>query len=152
MKRVFLLLTFLLFAPPATRAAETQPITFYLQLVRGNNEDKAPVPEARPIGAKLSKKLRAVFKWQYFWELKRDSVCLKAGEKTRRRMSSEREVEVERVNAGQTVVRIYRNGRLTLIEKQTAGAQCTVVGGEKGGDESWFIVVRRDQPVPPEKP
>ncbi len=132
-------------------AVEDPPVTFYLQQVRGNDLPTPPIPGAKPIGPKLSKQLRSVFKWEHFWELKRDSITLKAGEKARKRMSAEREVEIERLDAKKVEIRIYRDGKLRRTATQRVDTRFAIFGGEKGPDQSWFMVVRRDEPQVPEK-
>jgi hypothetical protein len=150
MKTVVCLLTCLLgFCPLVALSAQEKPITCQLQLIRGNDDAKPPTPDAKPVGPVLDKKLRAIFKWQHFWELKRETVNLKTGEKVRRRMSAEREVEVERTTAAQTTIRVFRDGKLVVVQKQAAEAPCTVIGGDKDGNQSWFIVMRRDEPQTP---
>jgi len=96
MKRLVLLLAFLFTGLGGARAAAEPAMTFHLQLVHGNDQPTAPTPEAKSIGPKLSKQLRSVFKWEHYWELKRDSVTLKAGEKARKRMSAERKARTSR--------------------------------------------------------
>ena len=151
MKRLVLLLAFLFTGLGGARAAAEPAMTFHLQLVHGNDQPTAPTPEAKSIGPKLSKQLRSVFKWEHYWELKRDSVTLKAGEKARKRMSAEREVEIERFSAKIVEIRVYRDGKLHRTTSQLAATPFAIFGGEKGPDQSWFIVVRRDEPQPPEK-
>lgn len=92
-----------------------------------------------------------MFKWEHFWELKRDSLVLKAGEKVRKRMSAEREVEIERIGAKKMKIWIYHNGKLRRTVSQSVATRFAILGGEKGPDQSWFIVVRRDEPQAPEK-
>jgi hypothetical protein len=150
MKAVICLLTCVLgFCPVSAFSAQEKPIACYLQLIRGNDDTKPPTPDAKPVGPVLDRKLRAIFKWQHFWELKREKVSLKTGEKIRKRMSAEREVELERTSASQTTIRVFRDGKLTVVEKQAAEAPFSVVGGDKEGDQSWFIVVRRGEPQAP---
>jgi hypothetical protein len=142
----WLLLALLPLGTEAVAAAAANETTFYLQLVRGNNEDKPPAPEAKPVGPVLSKRLGAVFKWKGFWEIKRDAVVVKPGGSVRRRMSAEREIEIELLKTGEVEVRVYRNGTQTRALRQPLDGQMLIVGGDKGENQSWFIVVRRDEP------
>lgn len=146
MKRIAFLLAFLLVGLGFATAADEPAVTFYLQLVRGNDSAAPPAPDARPLGPKLSGCLRSIFKWEHYWELKRDAVTLPPGGKIRRRMSADREIEVERLDAEKAVVRIYCEGRPTRVATQNVKTRFAVIGGEKGQDQSWFIVVRRDEP------
>src|ERR1019366_635533 len=102
---------------------------------------------ARPIGPKLSERLHSVFKWKRYWELNRDSVVVRPGQKVRTRLSPEREVEIELVGSRRMSARIYVNGKLTRSRTQPAEGAFYVAGGDKGEAQSWFIVVRRDRPL-----
>jgi hypothetical protein len=147
MKR-YLLLLYVLLAGLATYAADSpgSEMTFYLQVVHGNNTNQPPGPEAKPIGPKLSKTLHSIFKWDYYWEVKRDSIALKPGGKTRKRMTAEREIEIMLISATQMEIRMYRNGKVTRIQKQSTETRFFVLGGEDGENQAWFIIVRRDEP------
>jgi hypothetical protein len=151
MKRLLVLLALLLVVPGCQPARDDPGLTFYLQLIRGNDQDTPPTADAKAIGPKLDEKLRSVFKWKRYWELERDSVVVKPGQKARKRMSPEREVEIELWDSGRMAVRIYLNGRLTRSRTQPTGAAFYVASGDKGEAQSWFIVVRRDRPLDSEK-
>ena len=151
MKRLLLIWSFLCAAIPVLAAdassnAPSKEITFYLQVVRGNNTNTPPRPEAKPIGPKLSKALRSIFKWDYYWEMKRDTVAVKPGGKVRKQMTTTREVEVLLLNATQMEIRMYRNGKMTRVQKQSVDTRFFVVGGDDGENQAWFIIVRRDEP------
>ena len=147
MKRLLVILALLLVGAGCQPARDKSGLTFYLQTIHGNDEDRPPTPEARPIGAKLSHRLRSVWKWKHYWELKRDSALVKPGQRVRKRMSPEREVELELADARSVTARIYLNGRLTRSRTQPAEGAFYIAGGDAGQDESWFIVVRRDRPL-----
>jgi hypothetical protein len=151
MKRLLILFALLLTGPGCQPTTEAPGLTFYLQLVRGNDQDAPPTTDAKPVGPKLSERLRSVCKWKRYWELKSDSVVVKPGQKVRKRMSPEREVEVELLDSRSIAARIYLNGELTRSRTQPAEAAFFIAGGDKGENQSWFIVVRRDRPLDPEK-
>jgi len=149
--RAWLFLLALLFIGMARAAAAEDPgMTFYLQLVRGNDEDRPPARGAKPIGPELSQRLHAVFRWKHYWELKRDQVVLKSGAKVRRQMTAEREVEIQRLNQEQVEIRVYREGKVARIERHSTRTQFILIGGDKEENQCWFIVVRRDKP--PDQP
>ncbi len=149
MPRIFLLLLFVSLACGLARGGEPTHLTLYLQLVRGSDEAAPPTPQARLIGPKLSERLHAVFKWKNYWEIKRDSMTLKAGEKLRKRMSAEREVEAELLDSREITVRIYRNGKPTSNVRQSVEHRFIIAGGANEGGQSWFIVVRQTPPPDP---
>src|SRR5947208_8413773 len=106
MKKLILLGALLVLAGCQREAS--QPATkVYVQLIRGNNDQSPPETAARPVGLKLESKLRSVFRWQNYWEMKREEVLLDAGQKVRKRLSPEREVELELKHGGRLAVCAY---------------------------------------------
>jgi len=146
MKRFLVSLSLLLAVTVPGMAAQAPGLTFYLQLIRGNDQGDPPTESAKPIGPILSKKLNSVFKWKDYWELKRECVVLKEGGKVRKRLSPEHEVEIELPNPDTFTFRIFLNGRLTRTRIQPVRDAFCIAGGNAGANQSWFIVVRRDEP------
>lgn len=125
---------------------EIARLTYYVQLVRGNNEAKAPEPGAHRIGPKLAKKLRPVFKWESYWEIKRQSVEIEPGKKSRVRLSTEREIEIDLTDAAHRTVIAFQSGKPVSRTKRPIGEGMTIIGGDRNTNSVWFIVVRRDKP------
>src|SRR5688572_28732280 len=75
--------------------ADSEKLTYNVQLIRGDNETHVPEPDAHRVGPKLSQKLRPVFKWENYWEIKRQKVEINPGKKARIRLNKEREVEID---------------------------------------------------------
>lgn len=149
MKQLLILLVPVLWLSGCHSSAKDPAATFYLQLVRGSDIDKAPTSDSKPIGQKLRKKLQCAFKWKHYWEIKRDTVTVPLGHKVRQNMGSDQAVELELLSAEKVAVRIYSGGQLLRCREQpTTGAFC-ISGGHSGENQSWFIVVRRDQPDAP---
>src|SRR5262249_15600265 len=140
--RLSLLLTLI----AGASAAQGSGLTFYLQLVRGNDQNQPPTDYAKPIGPILNRKLRAVFKWKNYWELNRNCIAIKQGERIRKRLSNEHEVEIELPEPDKLTIRVFLNGRLSRTRTQPVHDAFCVTGGNEGNDQSWFIVVRRDAP------
>jgi len=147
MKQLLVLFAILLVCVDGQLATAADDRSFYLQLIRGNDQDKPPTPNAKPVGPKLHAKLHSVCKWKYYWELKRVIVVVKTGQKVRMRMSLEREVEVELWDSHRMAARIFLNNKLVQSRTQPAEAAFCITGGDKGENQSWFIVVRRDKPL-----
>ncbi|MGO9204406.1 MAG: hypothetical protein ACLQM8_28125 [Limisphaerales bacterium] len=147
MKPLLVTLALILAGPGCQPAMDKPGLTFYLQMICGNDRDTRPTPDARPVGPRLNERLRSVWKWKHYWEIKRDSVVVKPGQRVRKRMSAEREVEIELRDLQRMTARIYFNGRLTRSRSQPAEGAFYIHGGDEGQDQSWFIVVRRDRPA-----
>jgi len=121
--------------------------TFYVQLVRGSDEDMKPSDSAKRVGPKLQKKLASVFKWKSYWEVERESVLLQLGRKTRKTLALGREIEMELPDAQTLSIWVYLNNRLTRSRRQPAEGAFYVTGDNDGAAGSWFIVVRGDHPA-----
>ncbi len=137
---------FLLLAGCQPAKNDGAPLKYYVQLVRGNDKDTPPSPDARVIGPKLSQHFHTVFRWQSYWEIHREEVELKAGEKKRVRLSNEREAEIDLTQAGIRRVIAFENGETISSTSQSIGDAMSIVGGDRDAKSVWFIVVRRDPP------
>jgi len=142
--RLVLVLLLLAFCD-TVRAAE-ESVTYYIQAIRGTDSDQPPTPEAKAIGPKLSGKLVPVFRFKSYWEVKRLKVNLIQGKSERVKLPDGLEVEIDRAKEDKREVRLYRDGKLTRKLTQPANKTMTIIGGMSGSDNSWFVVVRRDQP------
>ncbi len=131
----------------ATWGADNAKTTYYIQLVRGNNDTKAPAAENKRIGVKLSERLHAIFGWRSYWEIGRSEVSLAPPEKRRIRLNPERSVEIDLATPGKRKVTAFHNGRPVTTTTQPAGKTWTVIGGDRGATSAWFIVVRKDKPT-----
>jgi len=127
-------------------ADDAQKITFYVQLVRGSDSEKPDDPAWKPVGAKLDSKLRAVFRWKNYWEVKREAVTLSKDKVARRRLTRDREVEIRLLDPPNTQIRLFNRGALTRCSHQPIGEHMSILGGESKTGECWFVVVRRDKP------
>jgi hypothetical protein len=144
-KQFGLLLLILLALPCLAVGADKSGITLYVQLFRGTDNDQPPAAEARLADREILRRLQ-MFKWKNYWEIKRRTVLLGDGGKTRQRMSAEREVEIAQTSPREMTVSIYANGQLTRRRVQSLDTRFYIAGGDKDEAQSWFIVVRRDKP------
>jgi hypothetical protein len=147
MRRTILAVLFVAFILNGTPPAEHQSNTFYIQLVRGNNEDAPPEPGSRPVGIKVARHLRSALNWNNYWEIKRCQVAVCSGKVARVCLSKGREVEIDLTKGKCRKVTAFENGRVVQRMSRPAGEGMTLIGGERDGASAWFIVVRRDPPV-----
>ena len=146
MKNVLVLFVLIACGCLANAPAADQGVTFHIQLIRGTQESKPADPAWKPIGEKLSKRLEPVFRWKHYWEVTRQSVAVHAGKVTKVTISPERVVEIELIGAKQRELRLFQNGELRRRMRGALDAKMSILGGDREGGESWFVVVRRDQP------
>ena len=130
----------------AAPAADNAKVTYYVHLVRGSNGEKPPL-EAKPIGEKLSKRLRPVFNWQSYWEINRQRIELAQGQKAKVRLSKEREAEIDLMHPGKRIITAYEAGKPVSRITRPIGEGMTIMGGNRDSKSVWFIIVRRDNPA-----
>src|SRR6266699_3553479 len=92
---------------PTVWAADAEKVPFSVQLVRGSDSDKPDDPAWKRVEAELDKYLRAVFRWKYYWEVKRDSVSLLPDKVARLHLTGEREVELKLFDPPNTQIRLF---------------------------------------------
>ena len=140
------LLVLLLLGASAARGADAVPLTFYLQVVCGTDAEAPPTAKARLVGPKLDQRLHDVFRWKNYWETQRETVTLKPGGAVRRRISAQREVEIAWPTDRKMTVSLYTSGRLTRKRDQSIDSAFYIAGGDFNSTESWFVILRRDNP------
>ena len=151
LQRLFGVVLLALTAMYLASAAEPEKMTYYVQLIRGNNDDKPPVPGAKRIGLKLANNFRPIFKWESYWEINRQRIELAHGQKSRLKLSKEREVEIDLTEAGKRKVTVYSDGREVSRATRLSDEAMTIIGGDRDTNSVWFIVVRRDEPTDGDK-
>src|SRR6266446_7826882 len=114
----------------AIRAGDAQKVTFYVQLIRGSDSDKPDDPACKPVGAKLGKTLRGVFRWKNYCEVKRETVTLAKDKVARLHLTREREVELKLLDPPNTQIRLYHKGQLTRCSHQPINEHMCVLGGD----------------------
>lgn len=152
MKRWLCLLLLVAVGLPVSFGADTEKATYYVQLIRGSNEDEPPEPGSKRIGPKLSAALRPVFQWKSYWEVKRQQVALANGQKSTVRLSPQREVMIDLTDPAKRQVTVFEAGRPVSRAIRPSGEAMTIIGGDRDKGSAWFIVVRRDKPTVQESP
>ncbi len=127
-------------------AVESQSTTYYVQLIRGTDQQRPTEETWRPVGPKLSHRLSPVFRWKNYYEVNCQPLSVERGKISRTRLSSDRQVEVEFLNASEVEIRLYLKGKLMETSRHLVHTRMIIMGGERTKDESWFVVVRRDKP------
>lgn len=139
-------LALFLAAPLWVTAAEEKPLIFYVQLIRGGNEEKPPEAKAKPVGPKLSQLLTPVFRWKHYWEVSEHEVKVSPGKVTKLPLKV-RDLEIQLLPEDQLELRLYQKGKLVRTSRQKLkSASIEVMGGSPNDDNAWFVVVRKDKP------
>ena len=134
-------------------SAKDLSIVCHVQLVLGTNQEKASEAKYRAIGPKLSGQLSSVFQWKNYWEVNHQMVMVQNGKADRVRLSKDCEVEIKVIPATAAAtnavreIRLFRKGALICKSKREIGSmKMSILGGDSKDGNSWFVVVRRDEP------
>jgi len=127
---------------------ESEKIAYYVQLIRGSDQEQSPVANARKITPKLAGAFRSVFKWRTYWEISSRRVDLESGRATRIRLNPEREVEIDLSAPGRRAVTAFLNGKMVQRTVCPRSENRTLIGGDRDGNSAWFIIVSRYKPEP----
>jgi len=125
---------------------QDQPITYYVQLIRGTDSEKPPAPESKRVGPKLKETFGSVFRWKHYWEMSRREIAVSGGQRKLVNLNKERSVEIDLADSNRTKVTAFRNGKAMDRTVKPRGQGMTLIGGDRDSDSIWFIVVRRDKP------
>jgi hypothetical protein len=144
MNRVGLALVFLLLAIAGARATDRH--TVYVQVIWGTDKERPAGTTYPAIGPKLSAKLSPVFRWKHYWETERKKVQLDPSKVTKVALTNHRALEIERFKSGETEVRLFRRTGLVTKNRQPSPERMFILGGEDSTRDSFFVVVRPDEP------
>ena len=128
-------------------AAAVESSVLYVQVIRGSDQERPVGASYHEVGPKLSAKLSPVFRWKHYWETERKKVQLDAGKITKVALANQRSLEIERLKSGDLEVRLFRRTGLVTKTRQACDGRMAILGGEESGKESFFVVVRSDEPV-----
>ena len=144
MNRVGPLVLLLLLATIPVHAAE-QP-TLYVQVIWGTDQDKPAGSQYREVGPKLRAKLGPVFRWKHYWETERKKTHVDLAKVTKLQLSNHRTLEIEKLKSGEMEVRLFRRTGLITKSRQPLNGRMHILGGEDSTKDSFFVVVRPDEP------
>ena len=127
-------------------AAAEKPLTYYVQLVRCNDQNQAPEPGSKRVGPKLAGKFQCVFRCASYWEISQDKLEVPSNGHVRAHLRNGREVEIDLTQQGKRRISTFHKGRLIDRSVEPASENMTLIGGDRDQTSHWFIVVRRDKP------
>jgi hypothetical protein len=122
---------------------------YHIQVIWGTDEEKPAGTNYRQVGPKLGAKLSPVFRWKHYWETERRKVNLESGKVAKVRLANQRSIEIEQVNGDALEIRLYRISGLVTKTRQARTAKMAILGGENHSKDSFFVVVRTDEPTYP---
>lgn len=126
--------------------AGQKPLTYYVQLIRCSDQEKAPEPGCHRVGPKLAERFQCVFGCESYWEICQEKVEVLPGRIARVSLRNGRSVEIDLTQTGKRRVAAYCKGHLIDRTVEPTGEHMTLIGGDRDQRSHWFIVVRRDKP------
>jgi hypothetical protein len=115
-------------------------------VIWGTDQDKPAGSHYREIGPKLSAKLNPVFRWKHYWETERKKVSIDPAKVTKVQLANQRMLEIEKLKSGDAEVRFFRRSGLVTKSRQQVNGRMHILGGEDSSKDSFFVVVRPDEP------
>lgn len=126
----------------STAAAEENETHFVAELIWGTNSEKPADKDFKPISPDLKKRLRRVFKWQNYFEIKRKDFTASPDKPSRVEMSRECRLDVASVGANEYEIQLYGKGVLVVTKRQRIQpGEIVVLAGDDKEDDAWFVVL-----------
>lgn len=137
--RVVLVVVLALLTPATLYAAD---LKVELRLIWGTNDKTSSNPNHKPVDEATAGKLRKVFTWTNYFEIKRVTGTINSRGTNRFEMSKKCTLEITELAGPKVEVTLIGDG--TKVNKTThhlAKGECfTIAGGEKNGS-AWFVLV-----------
>lgn len=116
-------------------------------LIWGTNDEKSPDPSHKPVGERLSKKLKTLpFKWAHYFEVNRKKFSVADNSTEKVGLSKECEIKVKNVGKDTVEVQLWGKGKLvSKISQAMPKDECVVIGGNAADFTAWFVVLRHSE-------
>ena len=112
-------------------------------LIWGTDGSRPDDPSLREIDEHFKAKLKKVFKWQNYYEVKHKDFGIKAGQKQRFKLSEKCELEVEHSATEGMIVELFGEGKSVKTVKQAMPlTDWLVVGGDDKNATAWFVLIK----------
>ena len=112
------------------------------QLVWGTNNEKPDDPKLKEVDPSVAEKLRKVFKWKNYFEVKRQNFTVMVGAPKKVEMSDSCKIEVQNLGGSSIEVKLYGKGKLAVRKTQKINpSELLVLAGDDKDDTAWFVVL-----------
>jgi hypothetical protein len=132
-----------LFLGASTTTLAANDLNMRATLIWGCDEEKPSDPKIKPVSPELAKRLRGIFKWKHYFEVKSEDAKIVGGGMKKFVLSNKCTVDVK--NDGKTYeAKLYGEGKLlkTINQPMKAGEPDTVLAGDIKDATAWFVVLR----------
>jgi hypothetical protein len=117
------------------------------QLVWGTDTEGVDDPNLKPLQKELSEKLRGIFKWHNYFEVKHELFKIPQDETKKIRISKQCIIEVTNFGKHQVEVDLYGEGQLVVKKRQKLlDDEYLVVAGDDKNNTAWFVVISLVKP------
>jgi hypothetical protein len=137
--RFLLILSLAVLAPAQLQAAE---LKLEIKLIWGTNDKTSPDPTHKPVDAVTAGKLRKVFTWTNYFEVKRVTGTVPSRGTNRFEMSKKCAIEITELEGPKVEVTLIGEGkRVNKTTRHLTKGECFTLGGEDKNGSAWFVMV-----------
>jgi hypothetical protein len=123
----------------ATTKAAANDLTMRATLIWGCDEEKPADPKIKPVSPELAKRLRGIFKWKHYFEVKTEDA--KIQEKGLKKFVLSDKCTVEVRNDGKSYnAKLFGEGKLLKDLSQGSKADLVLAGDDKNMT-AWFVMM-----------
>ena len=116
------------------------------KLIWGSNGSKPKNPNVKAVDRETADKLRGVFKWKDYYEVRRTNFTVAAGATTKVNMSRKCDVQVQNLGKFKVEVELFGEGKMLVQKRQTIKAgELLVLAGDDKNDTAWFVILTHNE-------
>jgi hypothetical protein len=135
-----------LFFSCALQTASAQPkkdeLCFQVELIWGANE-KQNDPKLTDVNPQLKERLQSIFKWNYYYKVNSDRVCVPVGDSKKHKLSDKCDIELKDLGKPMLEVKLYGEGKLmSTVKKAVAPNDLVLAGDDPKNKTAWFVVIK----------
>jgi len=153
LRACFLFLVAALFFPAASARAQSYgagygsqsgAANFEAQLIWGTNEKQSD-PKLKAADAKLVEKLqKSPFKWNYYFEMHKETIKLKLNEERTVTMSRNCVISLTYLKDEQMKFQLFGKGKLAnTVTQDLPKGRLLITGGDAENSTAWFVVLKQ---------
>jgi hypothetical protein len=137
----------LFLALASANSAVAADLQLKAKLVWGTDSDKPEDRGLKELDPKLTERLKGVFKWKNYFEVREQKFSVPPGGPKKVEMSKKCEIEVQNLQKGGVEVKLFGEGKLLKTVKQVIPpGELLVLAGDDKNKTAWFVVLTTQTP------
>jgi len=130
-----------LLAGLTTASARAGDFNMKASLIWGCDEEKPADPKIKPVSPELAKRLKGIFKWKHYFEVKTEDA--KVQEKATKKFVLSDKCTVEVRNDGKTFnAKLFGEGKqLKNLDQPVKAGEDIVLAGDDKNMTAWFVIL-----------